>query len=109
MIEFTFEQILTNLLLAARWTIVLSIVSFIAGGVVGFALLVMRVSKSRLLRTIVKAYVAYYTHSRTHLSLGKDSPLSRPVHQADDGVVIAIPEVGGLQHGEAGEVVHDFL
>ena len=36
MIEFSFEQILTNLLLAARWTIVLSIVSFVAGGVVGF-------------------------------------------------------------------------
>jgi polar amino acid transport system permease protein len=60
MIEFSFEQILTNLLLAARWTVVLSIVSFVAGGVVGFALLVMRVSKSRLLRTLVKAYIEIF-------------------------------------------------
>ena len=28
MIDFTFGQILANLLLAARWTVVLSIVSF---------------------------------------------------------------------------------
>ena len=60
MIEFSFEQILTNLLLAARWTIVLSIVSFVAGGVVGFALLVMRVSKSRVLRTAVKLYIEIF-------------------------------------------------
>jgi len=31
------------------------------------------------LRTILQSYVAYYTDSRTHLSLGKDSPRSRPV------------------------------
>jgi polar amino acid transport system permease protein len=60
MIEFTFEQILTNLLLAARWTIVLSIVSFVAGGIVGFVLLIMRVSSSRVLRTIVKVYIEIF-------------------------------------------------
>ncbi len=60
MIEFTFAQILKNLLLAERWTVVLSIVSFVLGGVVGFALLVMRVSKSRLLRTIVKGYIEVF-------------------------------------------------
>jgi hypothetical protein len=31
------------------------------------------------LHTILKSYVAYYTHSRTHLSLSKDSPHARPV------------------------------
>jgi polar amino acid transport system permease protein len=60
MIEFTFEQILANLLLAARWTIVLSLVSFVAGGIVGFALLIMRVSNSRLLRMIVKLYIEIF-------------------------------------------------
>ena len=34
MTDFTFGQILANLLLAARWTIVLSIVSFVSGGLV---------------------------------------------------------------------------
>ena len=37
MTDFTFGQILANLLLAARWTIVLSIVSFVSGGLVGQA------------------------------------------------------------------------
>jgi putative transposase len=50
------------------------------------------------LRTILKSYVAYYTDSRTHLSLGKDSPQSRPVSPPDDGPVIAVPQVGGLHH-----------
>jgi transposase InsO family protein len=31
------------------------------------------------LRTILNSYVAYYTNWRTHLSLDKDSPQSRPV------------------------------
>jgi polar amino acid transport system permease protein len=60
MIEFSFSQILTNLLLAARWTIVLSLVSFVAGGLVAFGLLLMRVSTSRLLRTVVKIYVEIF-------------------------------------------------
>ncbi|APR38425.1 amino acid ABC transporter permease [Paraburkholderia sp. SOS3] len=60
MIEFTFWQILENLLLAARWTIVLSLVSFIAGGIVGVALLVMRVSGSPWLRGIVRIYIEIF-------------------------------------------------
>jgi putative transposase len=50
------------------------------------------------LRTIVKSYVAYYTNSRTHLSLSKDSPTSRPISPVGNEPVIAIPEVGGLHH-----------
>ncbi|PXW23112.1 amino acid ABC transporter permease [Paraburkholderia caballeronis] len=60
MIEFTFWQILENLLLAARWTVVLSLVSFVAGGLVGLVLLVMRVSDSRLLRAIVRVYIEIF-------------------------------------------------
>jgi polar amino acid transport system permease protein len=60
MIEFTFWQILENLLLAARWTIVLSLVSFLAGGIVGVALLVMRVSDSAWLRGIVRIYIEIF-------------------------------------------------
>lgn len=60
MIEFTFAQILEGLLLAARWTIVLSLVSFIAGGAVGLVLLVMRVSNSRVLRALVRLYIEVF-------------------------------------------------
>ncbi|GLU30460.1 amino acid ABC transporter permease [Trinickia caryophylli] len=60
MIEFSFEQIVANLLLAARWTIVLSIVSFAAGGLAGFVLLLARVSPSRVLRGLAKLYIEVF-------------------------------------------------
>lgn len=60
MTDFTFGQILANLLLAARWTVVLSIVSFLSGGLVGLGLLVMRVSNSRVLRSCAKLYIEVF-------------------------------------------------
>jgi len=60
MIEFTFGQIFEALLLAARWTVLLSLVSFFAGGAVGLLLLVMRVSRSRVLRALVRVYVEVF-------------------------------------------------
>lgn len=52
----------------------------------------------RGLRRVLTAYVEYYLRSRTHLSLNKDAPISRPVAPPTDGHVVAIPQVGGLQH-----------
>ncbi|MBB2931480.1 amino acid ABC transporter permease [Paraburkholderia silvatlantica] len=60
MIEFTFAQIVEGLLLAARWTVLLSLVSFITGAVVGLLLLVARVSKSRVLRSLVRIYIEVF-------------------------------------------------
>lgn len=60
MIEFTFGQIVEGLLMAARWTVVLSLVSFVAGGTVGLVLLVMRVSNSRALRAVVRLYIEVF-------------------------------------------------
>jgi putative transposase len=48
------------------------------------------------LRRVLHAYRRYYERSRTHLALAKDAPIPRPIQ--DDGVVIAIPAVGGLHH-----------
>ena len=50
MIEFSTWDILRNLLLAARWTVLLSLVSFIGGAMVGLVLLFMRISKKKSLR-----------------------------------------------------------
>ena len=50
------------------------------------------------LERIVHAYVAYYMRSRTHLSLEKDSPTSRPVRPPTIGRIVAQPEVNGLHH-----------
>ncbi len=47
MIEFSIWDIFRNLLLAGRWTVVLSLTAFIGGGVVGLLLLVGRLSAAR--------------------------------------------------------------
>jgi putative transposase len=56
------------------------------------------VANERGLRRVLQAYTDYYLKSRTHLSLDKDSPTSRPVAPPADGTIIAIPHVGGLHH-----------
>jgi len=45
MVEFSLWDILRNLLLAARWTVALSLIAFIGGGLVGAALLVARLAR----------------------------------------------------------------
>jgi Integrase core domain len=49
-------------------------------------------------RRVLKSYFAYYEQSRTHLSLGKDAPISRPIQPPAMGRVVQIPQVGGLHH-----------
>ena len=50
------------------------------------------------LRRTLKSYLRYYGSSRTHLSLGKDAPVVRPVQFPELGPVIELAEVGGLHH-----------
>jgi transposase InsO family protein len=50
------------------------------------------------LRRILKAYFQYYERCRTHLSLEKDAPVSRPIEPPPLGNVIEIQRVGGLRH-----------
>ncbi len=45
MVEFTLWDILRNLLLAARWTVALSLIAFVGGGLVGALLLVARLAR----------------------------------------------------------------
>ena len=47
------------------------------------------------LRRVLKSYATYYNASRTHRSLSKDSPVSRPVHRT--GRIISHPILGGLR------------
>ncbi len=48
------------------------------------------------LRRIVRSYARYYIDIRTHQSLDKDAPVSRPVQPA--GSIKSLPILGGLQH-----------
>ena len=60
MVEFTLWDIARNLLLAARWTIALSLVAFVGGGIVGMALLVARLGGGRKTRAAIAAYVRLF-------------------------------------------------
>ena len=48
------------------------------------------------LRRMLQSYARYYNEIRTHRSLDKDAPLSRPVQRT--GGVIPHAVLGGLQH-----------
>jgi hypothetical protein len=48
------------------------------------------------LRRILAKYAIYYNEVRTHVSLGKDAPCTRPIERFGD--VIAHPILGGLHH-----------
>jgi putative transposase len=50
------------------------------------------------LHRILKSYLEYYERSRTHLSLGKDAPVSRPIQRPGTGRIVEIAQVGGLHH-----------
>ena len=45
MVDFSLWDIFRNLLLALRWTVALSLIAFVGGGLVGMALLVARIAK----------------------------------------------------------------
>ena len=60
MVDFSLWDILRNLLLAARWTVVLSLIAFIGGGLVGLALLIARTTPSRSLQRGVVVYVQLF-------------------------------------------------
>ena len=60
MIEFTFWDILRNLIFATRWTILLSIVAFAGGAAVGLAVLAARISERRWARRFGSGYIALF-------------------------------------------------
>ncbi|MDP3824893.1 MAG: amino acid ABC transporter permease [Burkholderiales bacterium] len=60
MVDFSLWDIFRNLLLAARWTVALSLIAFIGGGLVGIGLLIARIAKLRGADTLVGAYVQLF-------------------------------------------------
>ena len=58
----------------------------------------MIVLNQRHLRRILKEYFEYYHEARTHLGLGKDSPVPRKIEPPECGPVVTEPMVGGLHH-----------
>jgi polar amino acid transport system permease protein len=60
MSSFSTWDILRNLLLATRWTVLLSLVSFIGGSVVALGLLFLRISASKVQQGLAKAYIELF-------------------------------------------------
>jgi polar amino acid transport system permease protein len=60
MYDFTLWDIARNLLLALRWTVALSLIAFIGGGLVGALLVVLRLTGNRLVRGLVMLYVQLF-------------------------------------------------
>jgi polar amino acid transport system permease protein len=58
--EFTFWDILRNLLLAARWTVVLSAVAFLTGGLAGLLVLAVRMGHSTAMRRLARVYIEVF-------------------------------------------------
>jgi transposase InsO family protein len=55
------------------------------------------VLNERHLRAVLTDYIDnYYNPARTHMSLNKDSPVSRPVQS--QGKIVSTPILGGLHH-----------
>ncbi len=52
------------------------------------------------LRRLVGRFLLYYHEDRTHIGLGKDPPVHRPVclARSSGATVLALPRVGGLHH-----------
>ena len=60
MVDFSLWDIMRNLLLALRWTVVLSLIAFAGGGLVGLGLLIARLSHSNTAQNFVKVYVQVF-------------------------------------------------
>lgn len=60
MVDFSLWDIFRNLLLAARWTVALSLIAFVGGGLVGLALLLARLARLPGAQRGVAAYVQLF-------------------------------------------------
>ena len=57
--DFTFNEVY-YLLLAARWTVLLALIAFGGGGLLGMAVAALRVSPSRVLNWLAQGYIQFF-------------------------------------------------
>ena len=60
MADFSFWVILSNLIAATRWTVALSLIAFVSGGLVGLLLLFCRTSHNKPLELLTKGYIEFF-------------------------------------------------
>ena len=69
MTDFTLWDLVRNLLLAARWTLLLSAIAFAGGGIVGLTLLLIRIGRNKWGRIAVMLYVELFQSTPLLLQL----------------------------------------
>ncbi|AIZ32837.1 amino acid ABC transporter permease [Pseudomonas sp. K1(2024)] len=58
--DFTFWDIVRNLLVGLQWTLALSLVAFVCGGLAGLLVLIGRISERALPRRLARAYIELF-------------------------------------------------
>ncbi|MGD1895861.1 MAG: amino acid ABC transporter permease [Phormidesmis sp.] len=58
--EFTLSRTFINLIIATKWTIILSLIAFVGGGLVGALIALMRISSNKLLSRISWLYIEFF-------------------------------------------------
>ena len=58
--DFTLWDILRNLLVGLQWTLLLSLVAFVCGGIAGLLLLLARISPLQPLRILARGYIELF-------------------------------------------------
>jgi polar amino acid transport system permease protein len=60
MTEFNAIEVFFVLVRAAQWTIILSLIAFIGGGIIGLLLTMMRIAENRIIKGIAQFYIAFF-------------------------------------------------
>ncbi|MEK1943566.1 MAG: amino acid ABC transporter permease [Pseudomonas sp.] len=60
MMEFTLWDIIRNLLTGLQWTVLLSVVAFVCGGVAGLLVMLARISQLAALRILARGYIELF-------------------------------------------------
>ena len=60
MSDFSFWDIVRNLLTGLQWTLLLSLVAFVGGGLIGLLVMTLRISKKALPRNIARTYIELF-------------------------------------------------
>lgn len=58
--EFTVGRIFFNLLVATKWTIILSLIAFFFGGIIGFGVMLMRISPFKPAQFLSWIYIEFF-------------------------------------------------
>src|SRR5471032_1554726 len=60
MSDFSFWDIVRNLAVGLQWTLLLSLVAFVGGGLIGLLVMTMRISRKAFARNIARTYIELF-------------------------------------------------